>query len=137
MLLTCWDILSHATKLHIEATYQQGGQTDELLGAVQVTEQDDTQLLLVETGLWQRQKLKAHNHTLWQRTPMGIRLSHQRREQPVLLCHFTEANNWCDTHICGDDHYQDRLSHTKSQVIVTWQIEGKNKKGRLVQRYFA
>jgi len=137
MLVTCWDILLNTTKSHIEATYQQGGQTDELLGAVQVTQQDDTQLLLVETGLWQRQKLKAHNHTLWQQTPVGISLSHRRREQPVLLCHFTETNNWCDTHICGDDHYQGRLTHTKSQVIVTWQIEGKNKKGRLVQRYFA
>ncbi|WP_429143424.1 DUF6314 family protein [Aeromonas hydrophila] len=83
--------------------------------------------------------LTMHNRFWWQRGEQGIRLSHLRYEQPVVLFELLpqEDGRWltAEPHLCGQDHYSAELTPTGDGFLLGWQITGPRKNERLGYRY--
>ena len=98
--------------------------------------------LFVETGRYttpQGRVLTMHNRFWWQRGEQGIRLSHLRYEQPVVLFELLPQTDgrWltAEPHLCGQDHYSAELTPTGDGFLLGWQITGPRKNERLSYRY--
>ncbi|MFM5210325.1 MULTISPECIES: DUF6314 family protein [Aeromonas] len=83
--------------------------------------------------------LTMHNRFWWQRCEQGIRLSHLRYEQPVVLFELLPqaGGRWltAEPHLCGQDHYSAELTPTGDGFLLGWQITGPRKNERLSYRY--
>ena len=83
--------------------------------------------------------LAMHNRFWWQRGEQGIRLSHLRYEQPVVLFELLPQADGCwltaEPHLCGQDHYSAELTPTGDGFLLGWQITGPRKNERLSYRY--
>ncbi|HHQ4702925.1 TPA: DUF6314 family protein [Aeromonas hydrophila] len=83
--------------------------------------------------------LTMHNRFWWQRGEQGIRLSHLRYEQPVVLFELLPQadGRWltAEPHLCGLDHYSTELMPTGDGFLLGWQITGPRKNERLSYRY--
>ncbi|AZU46233.1 hypothetical protein C3B79_0414 [Aeromonas hydrophila] len=83
--------------------------------------------------------LTMHNRFWWQRGERGIRLSHLRYEQPVVLFELLPQadGRWltAEPHLCGQDHYSAELMPTGDGFLLGWQITGPRKNERLSYRY--
>lgn len=83
--------------------------------------------------------LTMHNRFWWQRGEQGIRLSHLRYEQPVVLFELLPQadGRWltAEPHLCGQDHYSAELMPTGDGFLLGWQITGPRKNERLSYRY--
>ncbi|HCT5130380.1 TPA: hypothetical protein OTZ50_000080 [Aeromonas hydrophila] len=83
--------------------------------------------------------LTMHNRFWWQRGEQGIRLSHLRYEQPVVLFELLPQadGRWltAEPHLCGLDHYSAELMPTGDGFLLGWQITGPRKNERLSYRY--
>ena len=83
--------------------------------------------------------LTMHNRFWWQRGEQGIRLSHLRYEQPVVLFELLPQvdGRWltAEPHLCGQDHYSAELTPTGDGFLLGWQITGPRKNERLSYRY--
>ncbi|MFQ2267692.1 DUF6314 family protein [Aeromonas hydrophila] len=83
--------------------------------------------------------LAMHNRFWWQRGELGIRLSHLRYEQPVVLFELLPQadGRWltAEPHLCGQDHYSAELTPTGDGFLLGWQITGPRKNERLSYRY--
>ncbi|HAT6344523.1 TPA: hypothetical protein JAJ28_002254 [Aeromonas hydrophila] len=83
--------------------------------------------------------LAMHNRFWWQRGEQGIRLSHLRYEQPVVLFELLPQadGRWltAEPHLCGQDHYSAELTPTGDGFLLGWQITGPRKNERLSYRY--
>ena len=83
--------------------------------------------------------LTMHNRFWWQRCEQGIRLSHLRYEQPVVLFELLPQadGRWltAEPHLCGQDHYSAELTPTGDGFLLGWQITGPRKNERLSYRY--
>ncbi|MFA7822452.1 DUF6314 family protein [Aeromonas dhakensis] len=83
--------------------------------------------------------LTMHNRFWWQRGEQGIRLSHLRYEQPVVLFELLPQTDgrWltAEPHLCGQDHYSAELTPTGDGFLLGWQITGPRKNERLSYRY--
>ncbi|HHQ4568168.1 TPA: DUF6314 family protein [Aeromonas hydrophila] len=83
--------------------------------------------------------LAMHNRFWWQRGERGIRLSHLRYEQPVVLFELLPQadGRWltAEPHLCGQDHYSAELAPTGDGFLLGWQITGPRKNERLSYRY--
>lgn len=83
--------------------------------------------------------LAMHNRFWWQRSERGIRLSHLRYEQPVVLFELLPQadGRWltAEPHLCGQDHYSAELTPTGDGFLLGWQITGPRKNERLSYRY--
>ncbi|EHK5440578.1 hypothetical protein I8Y03_003884 [Aeromonas hydrophila] len=83
--------------------------------------------------------LTMHNRFWWQRGEQGIRLSHLRYEQPVVLFELLSQadGRWltAEPHLCGLDHYSAELMPTGDGFLLGWQITGPRKNERLSYRY--
>ncbi|MGU5676151.1 DUF6314 family protein [Aeromonas hydrophila] len=83
--------------------------------------------------------LAMHNRFWWQRSERGIRLSHLRYEQPVVLFELLPQadGRWltAEPHLCGQDHYSAELTPTGDGFLLGWQITGPRKNERLGYRY--
>lgn len=83
--------------------------------------------------------LTMHNRFWWQRSEQGIRLSHLRYEQPVVLFELLPQadGRWltAEPHLCGQDHYSAELTPTGDGFLLGWQITGPRKNERLSYRY--
>lgn len=100
--------------------------------------------LFVETGRYTTphgRVLTMHNRFWWQRGEQGIRLSHLRYEQPVVLFELLPQadGRWltAEPHLCGQDHYSAELTPTEGGFLLGWQITGPRKNERLSYRYLA
>lgn len=100
--------------------------------------------LFVETGRYTTphgRVLTMHNRFWWQRGEQGIRLSHLRYEQPVVLFELLPQadGRWltAEPHQCGQDHYSAELTPTEGGFLLGWQITGPRKNERLSYRYLA
>ncbi|MGL6522303.1 DUF6314 family protein [Aeromonas dhakensis] len=100
--------------------------------------------LFVETGRYTTphgRVLTMHNRFWWQRGEEGIRLSHLRYEQPVVLFELLPQTDgrWltAEPHLCGQDHYSAELKPTEGGFLLGWQITGPRKNERLSYRYLA
>ena len=86
-------------------------------------------------------ELTMHNRFWWQRGEQGIRLSHLRYEQPVVLFELLPQTDgrWltAEPHLCGQDHYSAELTPTEGGFLLGWQITGPRKNERLSYRYLA
>lgn len=98
--------------------------------------------LFVETGRYTTphgRVLTMHNRFWWQRGEQGIRLSHLRYEQPVVLFELLPQTDgrWltAEPHLCGQDHYSAELTPTEGGFLLGWQITGPRKNERLSYRY--
>lgn len=98
--------------------------------------------LFVETGRYATphgRVLTMHNRFWWQRGEEGIRLSHLRYEQPVVLFELLPQTDgrWltAEPHLCGQDHYSAELTPTEGGFLLGWQITGPRKNERLSYRY--
>lgn len=83
--------------------------------------------------------LAMHNRFWWQCGEQGIRLSHLRYEQPVVLFELLPQadGRWltAEPHLCGQDHYSAELTPTGDGFLLGWQITGPRKNERLGYRY--
>lgn len=100
--------------------------------------------LFVETGRYTTphgRVLTMHNRFWWQRGEQGIRLSHLRYEQPVVLFELLPQTDgrWltAEPHLCGQDHYSAELTPSEGGFLLGWQITGPRKNERLSYRYLA
>ena len=100
--------------------------------------------LFVETGRYTTphgRVLTMHNRFWWQRGEQGIRLSHLRYEQPVVLFELLPQTDgrWltAEPHLRGQDHYSAELTPTGDGFLLGWQITGPRKNERLSYRYLA
>ncbi|WP_368205153.1 DUF6314 family protein [Aeromonas sp. s5] len=100
--------------------------------------------LFVETGRYNTphgRVLTMHNRFWWQRGEQGIRLSHLRYEQPVVLFELLPQadGRWltAEPHLCGQDHYSAELTPAEGGFLLGWQITGPRKNERLSYRYLA
>ncbi|MFM5670804.1 DUF6314 family protein [Aeromonas hydrophila] len=84
--------------------------------------------------------LTMHNRFWWQRSEQGIRLSHLRYEQPVVLFELLPQadGRWltAEPHLCGQDHYSAELTPTGDGFLLGWQITGPRKNECLGYRYW-
>ncbi len=141
-----WEGLPQIGAFAFEASNGAGSATDwrgSGEGSVQVTDHLGG-WLFAEQGRYTTphgRVLTMHNRFWWQRGEQGIRLSHLRYEQPVVLFELLPQTDgrWltAEPHLCGQDHYSAELMPSEGGFLLGWQITGPRKNERLSYRYLA
>ncbi len=132
-----FDLLKQCRRMQTEACFAVGGVTDVFQGQVCVSQPSEVTLRIAETGIWQGRRMPAENTYIWQLQAHGLSLLRQQHTKLLNLCHFTSANQWTDTHVCGQDTYQGSIVQEANQLILTWIIFGMNKQGVLTCYYYS
>lgn len=130
-LFCIWNQIKTVSRVHKKSTYRIGGFSDQLSGTVTLLERSDLHCTFLEEGTWLEKQLTAQNQYVWKLEEKGISLYRQQQHQLVRLCHFTEENQWSDTHLCGQDIYQGTLVYNPEQLNLNWRISGPKKEGTI------
>ena len=141
-LLLCWNrlkvvkMLMINAKLHLETAVKRGK------GDVVVVEENPSQLLFQENGIWQvenGQEIQFNNALRWSLDLSSgtIGLEHLRHgaAKPVFLFHLKPKRETLlasvDSHLCGSDAYFGQVELGPHFLQLSWRIVGPKKNDRI------